>query len=118
MTGALLEKIEKLLDKGKFKLIIIRASSLNISDGLDIAVEVGLLLRKYMKSKNRLNSIRLTTKLDENRWAEIESALDFADLERKNVNFDLIKTQEKTRGGSIEDTQLIGVILIDKNSHV
>ena len=36
-----------------------------------------------------------------------------ADLERKDVNLDLIKVQEKT-GGSIEDTQLIEGILIDK----
>lgn len=36
-----------------------------------------------------------------------------ADLERKDVNLDLIKIQEKT-GGSIEDTQLIEGILIDK----
>ena len=34
-------------------------------------------------------------------------------MERKDVNLDLIKIQEKT-GGSIEDTQLIEGILIDK----
>ena len=40
--------------------------------------------------------------------------MDVADLERKDVNLELIKIQEKT-GGSIEDTQLIEGILIDKD---
>ena len=52
---------------------------------------------------------------DQKRLAEIavRAVLDIADLERKDVNLDLIKIQEKT-GGSIEDTQLIEGILIDK----
>ena len=44
----------------------------------------------------------------------VKAVLDVADLERKDVNLDLIKIQEKT-GGSIEDTQLIEGILIDKD---
>jgi T-complex protein 1 subunit epsilon len=53
---------------------------------------------------------------DQKRLAEIavRAVLDVADLERKDVNLDLIKIQEKT-GGSIEDTQLIEGILIDKD---
>lgn len=52
---------------------------------------------------------------DQTRLAEIavRAVLDIADLENKDVNLDLIKIQEKT-GGSIEDTQLIEGILIDK----
>ena len=42
LAGALLEKTQKLLDKGKFTLIIIRTSSLKISDIIDIAVEVAV----------------------------------------------------------------------------
>lgn len=44
----------------------------------------------------------------------VKAVLTVADLERKDVNLDLIKIQEKT-GGSIEDTQLIEGILIDKD---
>ncbi len=44
----------------------------------------------------------------------VKAVLDVADLERKDVNLELIKIQEKT-GGSIEDTQLIEGILIDKD---
>ena len=53
---------------------------------------------------------------DQKRLATIavKAVLDVADLERKDVNLDLIKIQEKT-GGSIEDTQLIEGILIDKD---
>jgi T-complex protein 1 subunit epsilon len=53
---------------------------------------------------------------DQKRLAEIavKAVLSVADLERKDVNLELIKIQEKT-GGSIEDTQLIEGILIDKD---
>ena len=44
----------------------------------------------------------------------MKAVLDVADLERKDVNLELIKVQEKT-GGSIEDTELIEGILIDKD---
>lgn len=53
---------------------------------------------------------------DQKRLAEIavKAVLTVADLERKDVNLEMIKIQEKT-GGSIEDTQLIEGILIDKD---
>lgn len=53
---------------------------------------------------------------DQKHLAEIavRAVLSVADLERKDVNLELIKIQEKT-GGSIEDTQLIEGILIDKD---
>ena len=53
---------------------------------------------------------------DKKRLAEIavKAVLSVADLERKDVNLELIKIQERT-GGSIEDTQLIEGILIDKD---
>ena len=53
---------------------------------------------------------------DQRRLAEIavKAVLDVADLERKDVNLELIKIQEKT-GGSLEDTELIEGILIDKD---
>ena len=53
---------------------------------------------------------------DQTKLAEIavKAVMDVADLERKDVNLDLIKIQEKT-GGSVEDTELIEGILIDKD---
>ena len=44
----------------------------------------------------------------------VKAVLSVADLERKDVNFDLIKLNGKT-GGSLRDTQLINGILIDKD---
>jgi len=44
----------------------------------------------------------------------VEAVLSVADLERKDVNFDLIKVHGKT-GGSLEDTKLINGILIEKD---
>ena len=44
----------------------------------------------------------------------VKAVLQVADLERKDVNFDLIKLEGKT-GASIEDTQMIDGLLIDKD---
>ena len=44
----------------------------------------------------------------------VDAVLSVADLERKDVNFDLIKVEGKT-GASIEQTELIDGILIDKD---
>lgn len=44
----------------------------------------------------------------------VKAVLQVADLERKDVNFDLIKVTGKT-GGSLEDTHLVNGILIDKD---
>ena len=44
----------------------------------------------------------------------LKAIFSVADLERSDVVFDLIKIQGKT-GGSLEDTQLIKGILIDKD---
>lgn len=43
----------------------------------------------------------------------MKAVLQVADLERKDVNFELIKVEGKT-GGAIEETELIEGILIDK----
>lgn len=43
----------------------------------------------------------------------VDAVLSVANLERKDVNMELIKIQTKT-GGAIEDTKLIQGILIDK----
>lgn len=102
---------------------------LKISDGFDIAVEVAVKRLEEIAEEIKFDKqnytelvdaakVSLGSKIvskDQNRLAEIavRSVLDVADLERKDVNLDLIKIQEKT-GGSIEDTQLIEGILIDK----
>jgi T-complex protein 1 subunit epsilon len=44
----------------------------------------------------------------------VQAVLTVADLERKDVNFDLIKLEGKT-GASLEETELIEGLLIDKD---
>ena len=44
----------------------------------------------------------------------VKSVLAVADLERKDVNFDLIKIVAKS-GGSLEDTTFVNGIIIDKD---
>jgi T-complex protein 1 subunit epsilon len=44
----------------------------------------------------------------------VDAILAVADLERKDVNFELIKISGKT-GGSLQDTRLINGILMDKD---
>ena len=44
----------------------------------------------------------------------VEAVLSVADLERKDVNFDLIKVIAKA-GGCLEDTQFVNGIIIDKD---
>lgn len=103
---------------------------LKISDGFDRAVDVAVrrleeLSQEIIFDKTEYHElvdaacVSLGSKVvskDQKRLAEIavKAVLTVADLERKDVNLDLIKIQEKT-GGSIEDTRLIEGILIDKD---
>jgi T-complex protein 1 subunit epsilon len=53
---------------------------------------------------------------EKRRMAEIavHAVLGVADLERKDVNFDMIRLEGKP-GGSLEDTELVNGIVIDKD---
>ena len=103
---------------------------MKISDGFDIAVEVATKRLEEISQEIKFSKeeyeelvdaacVSLGSKIvskDQRRLATIavKAVLDVADLERKDINLDLIKIQMKT-GGSIEDTQLIEGILIDKD---
>ena len=54
--------------------------------------------------------------VDKRRMAEIavNAVLGVADLKRKDVNFDMIRMEGKP-GGSLEDTELVNGIVIDKD---
>lgn len=122
MAGALLEQALLLIDKGLHPLKIaegydracdVALNELNrISDKIDIqennhealleAAMIALGSKVVSKYKRELARIA------------VDAVLSVADLERKDVNFDLIKIQGKT-GGSVADTKLINGILIDKD---
>jgi T-complex protein 1 subunit epsilon len=122
LAGELLEQAEALLDRG--------IHPTKISDGFDKACTVCLAtLEKiadriefdkdnleplYQTASTTLNSKIVNKYLKKMAKISVDAVLAVADLDRKDVNFDLIKMEGKV-GGSIEDTTLITGILVDKD---
>ncbi|CAK6971238.1 T-complex protein 1 subunit epsilon [Scomber scombrus] len=121
LAGALLEQAEQLLDRG--------IHPIRISDGYDQAARIAI---------EQLDKIAETFPFDPNnreplvqtamttlgskvinrchrQMAEIavNAILTVADMERKDVDFELIKMEGKV-GGKLEDTQLIKGVIVDK----
>ncbi|KAI0768008.1 chaperonin Cpn60/TCP-1 family [Trametes elegans] len=122
LAGALLEQSEELLDRG--------IHPIRIADGFDRACAVAVehldrISDAVQFSKNDTSNLLKTamTSLgskivskEHHQFAEIavEAVLAVADLERKDVPFDMIKVDGKV-GGSLADTKLIRGVLIDKD---
>lgn len=121
LAGALLEQAELLLDKG--------IHPAKITDGFDracdIAVQELVKISDVLEHQQRYEQLvetamtTLNSKIvnKENRKiAEIcvKAVLAVADLERKDVNLDLIKVEGKV-GGKLEDTCLVNGIVVDKD---
>ena len=121
LAGAILEQAQKMLDKGLHPL--------KIADGFekacDIAVEkLDQIQEEINISKNDYDYLRkcamtalgskVVSKCKE-KFADLalQAVLHVADLERKDVNFDLIKIVAKP-GGAIEDSEFIEGIVLDK----
>ncbi|CAJ0572031.1 unnamed protein product, partial [Mesorhabditis spiculigera] len=119
LAGALLEEAEKLLDRG--------IHPIKIADGFDLACKKSLetldaiAVNFPVKDRERLVETAETSLGSKivNRavrhFAEIavDAVLSVADIERKDVNFELIKVDSKT-GGKLEDSLLVKGILLDK----
>jgi T-complex protein 1 subunit epsilon len=121
LAGAILEQAQKLLDKG--------IHPLKIADGFDQACEIAVARLDEIKQeldiqKDDYSYLRkcATTSLGskvvskcQDHFADLalRSVLHVADIERKDVNFDLIKIVAKS-GGAIEDSEFIEGIVIDK----
>lgn len=122
LAGALLEQSEALLDRG--------VHPIRIADGFDRACAVAIEQldrisdRVPFSLEDKQNLIKTaTTSLGSKivskeiqRFAEIavDAVLTVADLERRDVPFDLIKVEGKV-GGSLADSALIKGVLIDKD---
>ena len=122
IAGALLEQAQKLLDKG--------IHPLRIADGFEKACDIAVKRIEsiqeeidILKNENEFLKKCAVTALGskvvskcQDQMAEIavNAVLAVADLERKDVNFDHIKIVAKA-GGSLEDTQLVNGIIIDKD---
>ncbi|TFY77714.1 hypothetical protein EWM64_g6298 [Hericium alpestre] len=122
LAGALLEESEALLDRG--------IHPIRIADGFDRACAIAvqhldkIADRVEYTKDNTANLLKtamtsLGSKIvskEHQQFAQIavDAVLQVADLERKDVLFDLIKVDGKV-GGSLADTQLIKGVLIDKD---
>jgi T-complex protein 1 subunit epsilon len=121
LAGALLEQAEHLLDRGLHPV--------RVADGFDKACKIAVAhletiadtvefskedLEPLMKTAMTTLSSKIVNR-HKRKMAEIavEAVLSVADLERKDVNFDLIKIQGKS-GGSMEETELVRGIVLDK----
>ena len=119
LAGMLIEQALKLLEKG--------IHPLRIASGFDKAADLvgthldSLAETNYRATREDLVKAAMTAlgskvvSKFKRQLAEIavEAVLSVADLERKDVNFELIKLIGKP-GGSIENTELIKGILLDK----
>ena len=121
LAGALLEQAQKLLDKGLHPLQIIEG----FDKGCDYAIKHLETIKKEINcNENNYENLKKVAKTAlcskvvskyQDKFAEIavNAIMAVADQSRKDVNFDMIKVVGKA-GGSLEDTQLIEGILLDK----
>eukprot|EP00033_Pygsuia_biforma_P001288 GCRY01001455.1.p1 GENE.GCRY01001455.1~~GCRY01001455.1.p1 ORF type:complete len:556 (+),score=79.00 GCRY01001455.1:56-1669(+) len=121
LAGALLEQAEKLLSKG--------IHPIRVADGYEMACNIALeelekICYEIHFDENNLENLYETALVSlgskivsrhHRQMAEIsvQAVLSVADLERKDVNFDLVKLIGKV-GGDLSETQLIKGIIIDK----
>merc|ERR1712180_241477 len=122
LAGAILEHAEKLLDRG--------IHPIRIADGYEMAAKAALqhldtvadtfpidltnteLLK--LVAKTTLGSKIVNRCHDQMAMIAVEAVLAVADMERKDVNFELIKVEGKV-GGKLEDTMLVKGVIIDKD---
>ncbi|KAI9481127.1 MAG: T-complex protein 1 subunit epsilon [Benjaminiella poitrasii] len=122
LAGALLEQCEQLLDRG--------IHPIRIADGFERACAVAVKHLDEISdtiefSKNNVANLKKTAMTSlgskivskyHEKYADIavEAVLSVADLERKDVDFELIKVDGKV-GGSLEDTILVKGVVVDKD---
>ncbi|KAF8573482.1 hypothetical protein K439DRAFT_1420135 [Ramaria rubella] len=122
LAGALLEQSESLLDRGLHPM--------RIADGFERACAVAVehldrISDQVTFSKEKTENLLKTAMTSlgskivskaHTQFAQIavDAVLSVADLERRDVPFDLIKVDGKV-GGSLSDTTLIKGVLIDKD---
>jgi T-complex protein 1 subunit epsilon len=121
LAGALLQEAEKLLERGIHPIRVAhgyeKASAIAVQHLADIGDRVPWskdditpLLRT---AETTLGSKIINRYQSQMAKIAVDSVLAVADLERKDVNFDLIKMQSKV-GGKLEDTMLVRGIVLDK----
>ncbi|KAF2870371.1 TCP-1/cpn60 chaperonin family-domain-containing protein [Massariosphaeria phaeospora] len=122
LAGALLEQAADLIDKG--------IHPIRIADGYDEACEVAVAKldeisdeikfspqnteELFRVAKTSLGSKIVSKAHDHFAKIAVDAVLSVADLERKDVDFELIKVDGKV-GGALEDTLLVKGVIVDKD---
>ncbi|KAI6246781.1 T-complex protein 1 subunit epsilon [Erysiphe necator] len=122
LAGALLEHAAELIDKG--------IHPIKVADGYDQACDIAVAeldriadVIEFTKTEREnlvkvartsLGSKIVSKAHDQFANIAVDAIMSVADLERKDVDFDLIKVDGKV-GGSLEDSMLIQGVLVDKD---
>lgn len=122
LAGALLEQATELIDKG--------IHPIRIADGYDTACEAAVkeldrisdeiefsrdnTENLFKVAKTSLGSKIVSKAHDQFAQIAVDAVLSVADLERKDVDFELIKVDGKV-GGALEDTLLVKGVIVDKD---
>ncbi|KAI1907740.1 T-complex protein 1 subunit epsilon [Ophidiomyces ophidiicola] len=122
LAGALLEQAADLIDKG--------IHPIRIADGFDQACEIAVahldkisdevkFTRENQENLLKVAKTCLGSKIvskahDHFAKIAVDAVLSVADLERKDVDFELIKVDGKV-GGSLEDSLLVKGVIVDKD---
>ena len=121
LAGSLLEQAEILLNKGIHPVRIARgfeaASQVAIEQLAKISEKVDFSRDNVepllTTAKTTLSSKILQPHKEEMAQIAVQAILDVADLDRHDVNFDMIRMEGKT-GGSLNDTKLVNGLVLDK----
>ncbi|XP_014096231.1 T-complex protein 1 subunit epsilon [Bactrocera oleae] len=121
LAGALLEQAESLIDRG--------IHPIRIADGFELAAQCAVRKLESIaepfpidpKNKEPLVQIAMTTlgsKIVNKCHLQmatmaVDAVLNVADIEKRDVNFELIKIETKV-GGRMEDSMLVKGVVIDK----
>ncbi|GAB5591816.1 T-complex protein 1 subunit epsilon [Umbelopsis nana] len=122
LAGALLEQCEELLDRGIHPIRIAdgfeRACAVAVEhlDSISETIEFSKenVENLYKTARTSLGSKIVSKCHDQFSNIAVQAVLSVADLERKDVDFELIKLDGKV-GGSLIDTALVQGVVIDKD---
>jgi T-complex protein 1 subunit epsilon len=122
MAGAMLDQSLGLIEKGIHPLRVAygyeKACEVAVGKIAEIAKEVDIQADSQAALR-KAASVALGSKIVSTRQEElsricVDAVLSVADLEHRDVNFDMIKVEGKV-GGKLEDTMLIRGIIVDKD---
>jgi len=122
LCGALLEQAEHLIDKG--------IHAIRIADGFELAAQCAIknlekIADEYKIDPSNTENLVRTAKTtlgskiinkchDQMARIAVDAVMAVADLETRDVNFELIKVEAKV-GGQMEDSMLVKGVIVDKD---